>query len=111
MKGREKMLHLDLDLNPKSEKIFKKILNNYKDNHELLVKNIFDYQTGELKKEILNLELDLKSYEKKYNLSTEEFYIRYADGEYDDNTDYMIWAGIYEMSKRSKKKLKELLGD
>lgn len=105
------MLNINLDLKPNTEKIFRKILQDYKDNHDLFVKNILEYQIGELRKEILNLKLDLKSYEKKYNLSTEEFYKKYNAGEFDDNTDHMIWAGIYEMIKRSKKKLKELMRD
>lgn len=105
------MLQFNLDLKPNTEKIFRKILNSYKDRHDLLVKNIFDYQIGELQKEILNIELDLKSYEKKYQLSTEDFYQKYSAGKFGDDTDYMIWAGIYEMLQRSKKKLRELLGD
>ena len=105
------MLHFDLNLKPKTEKMFKKILNNYKDNHEIFVQNIFEYQIGELRKEILNLELDLKSNEKKHKLSTEKFYEKYSAGELGDDTDYMIWAGIYEMLRRSKKKLEELSRD
>ena len=103
------MLHLDLK--PETEKKFKKLLYNYQDNHEAFVENIFEYQIFELRKEILNLQLDLKAFEKKYQLSTEEFYKKFNNGEFDDNTDYMAWAGIYEMLKRSEKKLKDLSSD
>ena len=105
------MLSINLDLKPKTEKIFRKILQDYKDNHDLFVKNIFEYQIGELQREKFNLELDLKSYEKKHKLSTEDFYKKYSAGELSDDTDYMIWAGIHEMLIRSKKKLEELLRD
>ena len=102
---------LKLDLKPETEKMFKKILKNYKDNHEVFIKNIFDHQTSNLKKEILNITLDLKSFEKKYNLSTEKFYKKFQSAEHNDNTDFITWAGIYEMLKRSENKLDELLHD
>ena len=102
---------LRLNLKPETEKMFKKILYNYQGNHETFVKNIFEYQVSELKKEILNIQLDLRAFEKKYKLSTEEFYKKFNNAELGDDTDYMIWAGIYEMFKRSEKKLEDLSRD
>ena len=38
----------------------------FKTKYRKNIQKNFEYQTGELRKEILNIELDLKSYEKKY---------------------------------------------
>ncbi len=39
----------------------------------------------------------LGEYERKYNLSTVEFFRRYSTGELGDNDDWMMWVGIYHL--------------
>lgn len=70
--------------------------------------NIIAYQIAELKCAILNLRLDLKAYEEKYQLSTKRFYKKFLQGEKDDSEDFMIWAGLYEMLSENKRRLKIL---
>jgi len=36
---------------------------------------------------------------------------KFTNAELGDDTDYMIWPGIYEMLKRSEKKLEDLSRD
>ncbi len=41
----------------------------------------------------------IQGYEQQYNMSTEEFYDRFLTGELGDSSDYMDWAGSYEILK------------
>lgn len=39
----------------------------------------------------------LTQYERKYNLSTIEFFGSYLSGELGDDDDFMMWAGMYHL--------------
>jgi anti-anti-sigma regulatory factor len=39
----------------------------------------------------------IEGYEQHYKMSTEQFYSRFLTGELGDDSDYMDWAGSYEM--------------
>ena len=101
------MLEFTLDLAEDTKNKFKKILDQYSDK-EIFGKNIIEYETAQLKKGIINIQLDLKSFEKKYGLSSKDFYQKFKSGEFGDNEDYIIWAGIYEMLNQNKKRLAEI---
>jgi len=101
------MLEFALDLEEEMRKKLKKILDQYSDK-EAFAKNIIEYETSQLKKGIINIQLDLKSFEKKYGLSSKDFYQKFKSGDYGDDEDYMIWAGNYEMLGQNKKRLAEL---
>jgi len=45
----------------------------------------------------------LKSFEKKYNMSSEEFYEKFERGELEDSQEFMLWASEYEALKVLKK--------
>jgi len=85
----------------------KKILKQYKDK-ELFAQSIIEYQNAELKKGIINIQIDLMNYEEKYKMTTEEFYQKFESGEFGDSEDYVVWAGIYEMLLLNKRRLREL---
>ncbi len=99
---------LNLHLKTKTEQKLAILIKSYK-NEELFAKYIINQQVSELKKGILNIEFDLKKFEKKYNLLTKEFYYKWDKGELgDSNEDYFIWSGIYEGLKRKKERLEKL---
>jgi len=101
------MLYLEFQLEPQTESKIKKILENYSDK-EVFFKDIIQKEINDLKNGIINIEMDLKKFESKYNLTTGEFYRKFKEGELGDEEDFLIWAGIYEMQIDSKKKLSEL---
>ncbi len=101
------MIELSLNLNEETEEKLKKILAQYS-NRELFAKNIIKYETSELKKSIINLKIDLKNFENKYKLSTEEFTQKFEMGKLGDDEDFIIWAGLYDMLTQNLKKLTEL---
>ncbi len=43
------------------------------------------------------IQTKIREYEQSYNMSTEEFYKLFLTGELGDSSDYMDWAGSYEL--------------
>ena len=64
---------------------------------EAFALNIIAYQVSELQKVFLNLRLELDDFERKYNMTPAEFYKDFSDGLLEDESDFIIWAGLYEM--------------
>lgn len=101
------MLNLQLHIQPQTEKKLKKIL-TYAQDEEMFAQNIIVYQIKELQKGILNLRLDLREFEEKYQMSSDEFYKEFSQGISEDNEDFIVWSGIYEMLRENEMKLWEL---
>ena len=101
------MLNLDIALQPETEQKMKRILDQYPDK-EVFFQDIIRNQINELKNGIHNIEIDLKEFEQRYNLSSEAFYHKFKDGALGDQEDFILWSGIYEIQLQSKKKLVEL---
>ncbi len=101
------MLNLELHLHPETEERFKKVLDLYNDK-EILAQNIIAYQIVELRRAILNIRLDMKCFEDKYQLSTEDFYRKFVSGSTEDTEDMIVWAGIYEMLLENESRLEKL---
>ncbi len=77
-------------------------------NIENFLKDFLIYKTLQLEKAIFEMEKDLHKYERKYKISSSDFYKKYESGEFEDKNNYMIWAGIYEMIQENKDELKKL---
>ena len=101
------MFNLQLHIDPKTEQRLKTIL-AHTENEETFAQNIIAYQVSELRKSLLNIRLDLQSFEEKYKQSTEAFYQEYEQGLTDDSEDAMLWAGLYEMLRHNERRLQEL---
>ena len=101
------MLNLNVELQPETEQKLIRIMEHYSDK-ETFFQEIIRYQVDELKNSIHNIEVDLRELEQKYDLSSEEFYRRFTNGELGDAEEYILWSGIYEMQLENKKKLTEL---
>jgi len=83
------MLDLKLDIQPETEKKLRKIL-AYTQDEEIFARNIVAYQISELKRGIVNLRVDLKEFEEKFNTSSEEFYNKFVKGIMGDSEDFII---------------------
>lgn len=101
------MLNLNLDIEPRTEERLKKIL-DCADDQEIFAQNIIAWQIAELKKSILNIRLDIREFEDRYSMSTEDFYRRFEQGEEEDTEDFIIWSGLYEMLCENELRLKGL---
>lgn len=101
------MLDLRLDVQPRTAQRLKKVLEQSPD-PETFAQSIIAYQIAELKRGTLNLRLNLKEYEEKYQRSTDDFHRAFAQGQTDDREDYIVWAGLYELLRKNEKRLQEL---
>ncbi len=98
---------IQLTLSNNTEKKLKKVLSLQRNQENFFLKVISD-QINELKKGIINIEKDLRGFENKYKMDTKAFYKKFKKGEINDESDFMIWSGIYEMLLRDKQKLQKL---
>ena len=103
------MLHLNLNIRPKTAKRLKKVL-EFSNNEEAFAQGIIAYQIAETKRAMLNLRVDLQAFEEKYQLSSAAFYRRYERGEMGDDEDMLVWAGLVEMMNSNEKRLQGLEG-
>ncbi len=103
------MLHLNLNIRPKTAKRLKKVL-EFSKNEEAFAQGIIAYQVAETKRAILNLRADIQTFEEKYRLSSDVFYRRYERGEMGDDEDFVLWAGLIEMLTSNEKRLQGLEG-
>ncbi len=100
---------IKLELNNKSEKLFKKLLKKHNNDENSLINFIFNYHTNQLKKGVKNLKIDLAYFENKYEMTSEEFYKAFVQGKLaDENNDFMQWSGEYEILLDYLDQLKEL---
>lgn len=100
-------MNFQLAIQPQTEQRLKKILAHSQD-MEVFAQNIIAHQISQLQKGILNLQLDLLDFEKKYQMSSESFYQKFSEGILEDNEDYMIWSGLYELYSENQRRLSEL---
>lgn len=101
------MLHLQLDVQPQTANRLKKILASAPD-EETFARNVIAFQVAELRKGLINIRLDLKQFEEKYQQTSADFYRRFEKGETDDNEDTILWAGLYEMLQDNELQLQDL---
>ena len=70
--------------------------------------NNIAYQISELKRAMMNIRVDLKSFEKTYRFSSDDFYSRFNGGDIEDTEDFILWAGLYEMLVENENRMKAL---
>ena len=102
------MLDFHLSVQPKTEERLKIILNSI-ENEENFAQSIINSQIERLQKAILNLRLDLKAFEQKYQIKSEQFYQEFSQSILADEEDFMIWSGLYEMLSQNEIQLQKLI--
>lgn len=95
------------------QKRTEKKLNNYVSvfggNYDKMINNVLSYRITQLKKALKTMQTDFSSFEKKYDMSTKEFYKLFESGKLgDENNDYYQWSGEYETYLDYQKELKYL---
>lgn len=101
------MLDFHLSVQPKTEQRLKIILNSVED-EESFAQSIIDDQIARLQRAIVNLRLDLRVFEQKYQITSEQFYQEFSQGILADEEDFMIWSGLYEMLGQNEIQLQKL---
>jgi flagellar capping protein FliD len=71
------MLDFHLSVQPKTEQLLKIILNSVED-EENFAQSIINDQIARLQRAILNLRLDVKVFDQKYQKTSEQFYQKFS---------------------------------
>jgi len=103
------MLSFNLNVRPQTAKRLKKVLEFARD-EETFAQNIIAYQVAEIKRALLNLRMDMKAFEEKYQLSNADFYKKFRRGEMEDSEDFILWAGMCELLAKNETRLQGLEG-
>ncbi|MCF8359510.1 MAG: hypothetical protein K9H26_12170 [Prolixibacteraceae bacterium] len=101
------MSQITLDIDSETAKKLNKYIKSF-GSKDLLFQKFIEFHKKKLKKEIARMQIDLNEFEQKYKISSQEFYKKFETGDYSDDRDYIIWAGLYEMNKESIDKLNQL---
>jgi len=54
------------------------------------------FQIARYRKAVTGIDDELKVFEQKYTMSSEECYLRFNSGELGDKADFFEWSGLYE---------------
>ena len=54
------------------------------------------FQIAKYRANIEQLQLEFKSFEDRYKMSSEDFYNKFESGKLGDDADFFEWAGLYE---------------
>jgi len=71
---------------------------------------ILAYEADSCQAQLNSLQEDLAVFERKYSLSSIEFYRRFQAGQTDDRMDYVEWASLVQMCENLQKRLHLLTG-
>ena len=72
---------------------------------------ITSYEICRCQRDLDLLRNDLEVFEKKYNMDSETFGDRWGKGMLADEADFFEWSALYQMYRRSKKRLEILTGE
>lgn len=86
------------------EKIFEKGLQD--DYLTRSIGKIIEYEKEKTSKDIQTLKNEIELFERKYNMSSIEFFEKFEKGVLGDDEDYFEWSALFQMYRRSV----ELLG-
>lgn len=70
-----------------------------------LIKMAGHFRQSQIQADLAATEEDLSEFEKRYNMSTAEFYGKYQTGQTDDRMDYVEWASLAKMAENLRKGL------
>jgi hypothetical protein len=64
-----------------------------------------EYEVSQSQAQLTEIEKVLFEYEKRFNLSTVEFFKRYEAGQTDDSAESVEWASLAQMAESIRKRL------
>ncbi|HIE27189.1 TPA: hypothetical protein EYP66_07880 [Candidatus Poribacteria bacterium] len=75
---------------------------------ELTLKKLVEHYIQECDRDMAELSQDLADFEKKYGMDSEYFYYEFESGKLGDAMDFIEWASLYQMFKRTESRKKML---
>ena len=74
------------------------------------VDKLIQYEEKSQREELKRLNEERKMFEKKYNMDSKVFYVKFHKGEIGDETDFFEWDALCEMYEDTLKRLNILEG-
>ena len=74
------------------------------------LQKIISHQLARDQADLRVLQQDLAELEKRYGISSEEFYGRFQAGQMSDEADFMEWNALYKMATKLRNRLSILRG-
>ena len=68
-------------------------------------------EQARVQNELSNLTAHLEAFENRYEMSSDEFYQRYEDGELGDAANFMEWSSFFDMAQSARRHLNRLTGE
>ena len=59
-------------------------------------------------RELAEIDVRLRLFERQYGMTSEEFYERFQEGELGDNADFFEWSACYDMARSVHERLQNL---
>ncbi|MDI6891257.1 MAG: hypothetical protein QMC83_10045 [Thermodesulfovibrionales bacterium] len=85
------------------EEIFEK---NLSDEYlQKAISKIISYEIAKTEEELKELEKELKIYEQRFEMTSEEFFNKFRGGELGDSADFFEWSALYQMNLRASERL------
>lgn len=82
----------------------------YPDQTELnqILGKLLDISLSQHRLRLKRYEQDLREFEQRYEMNSENFYQRFAAGELGDEIDFFEWSGLYELRQDILDKIERL---
>lgn len=68
------------------------------------------YEAEVARAQLRELENDLAAFEKKYGMTTSDFYRKFQTGATDDRMDFVEWASLAQMAQNLSKRIELIVG-
>ena len=78
------------------------------ENSKQILKDLLESEIKRLNNKVKTLKEELKIYEAKYELNSDEFIKRFDSGKIGDEEDFFSWYSIYDIMMQVKDKLESL---
>ncbi len=85
------------------EQIFEKNLND--EYLEKAISKIISYEITKSQKEVDDLRKDLNKFEKRFSMTSADFFKKYTSGKLEDSADFFEWSSLFQMYKRVSERL------
>jgi hypothetical protein len=84
--------------------------NSFQDSSEFdqVLDKLFDIVLSSYYEKRKKYEQELKNFESKYQLDSDEFYRRFESGELGDDMDFFEWVSLIEMQEKLGEKISQL---
>jgi hypothetical protein len=78
---------------------------------EQAIKKLIRHSLQKEQRDLQELTDELKAFEEKYNMQSEEFHERFHHGILGDDEDFFVWDAKFEMNKEIRKRIRILIGE